>query len=71
VLRPGNSLTQSREFLEDGVGGSRPYEGAGICVVSADEAIDCFDEVSGGIKRAASDGALGDECEEAFDLVEP
>jgi hypothetical protein len=30
-----------------------------------------FDEVGGGLEGAATDGALGDECEEAFDLVEP
>ncbi len=28
VFRPGNSLTKSREFLEDGVSGSSPHEGA-------------------------------------------
>ena len=39
--------------------------------MSADEAIDFFDEVGGGIKRAATDGALSNEGEEAFDLVEP
>jgi hypothetical protein len=27
VFCPGNSLTKSREFLEDGVGSSSPYEG--------------------------------------------
>jgi hypothetical protein len=27
VLRPGNALTKSREFLEDGVSGSSPHEG--------------------------------------------
>jgi hypothetical protein len=30
-----------------------------------------FDEVGGGLERAAPDGALGDEGEEAFDLGEP
>ena len=37
----------------------------------ADEAVDFFDEVGGGHERAATDSALGDEGEEAFDLVEP
>ena len=27
VFRPGNSLTKSREFLEDGVSGGSPHEG--------------------------------------------
>ena len=40
-------------------------------VVMADEAVDLFDEVGGGDERAATDGALSDEGEEAFDLVEP
>ncbi len=30
-----------------------------------------FDEVGGGIERSPSDCALGDECEEGFDLVKP
>ncbi len=30
-----------------------------------------FDEIGGGIERSPPDGALGDEREEAFDLVEP
>ena len=33
--------------------------------------VDFFDEVGGGIERAATDSALSDESEEAFDLVEP
>jgi hypothetical protein len=39
--------------------------------VSADEAVDFFDEVGGGLEGATTDGAFGDEGEEAFDLVEP
>jgi hypothetical protein len=39
--------------------------------VGADEVVDFFDEIGGGIERAATDGALSDEGEEAFDLVEP
>jgi hypothetical protein len=27
VLRPGNALTKSRKFLEDGVSGGSPHEG--------------------------------------------
>ena len=71
VFRPGNSLTKSREFLENGVSSSGPDEGLCICIVSADEAVDFFDEVGGGLEGATTDGALGDESEEAFDLVEP
>ena len=39
--------------------------------MGADEVVDLFDEVGGGMKRAATDGALSDEGKEAFDLVEP
>ena len=39
--------------------------------MSADEAVDFFDEVGGGLEGAATDGTLGDEGEEAFDLVQP
>jgi hypothetical protein len=39
--------------------------------VSADEVVDFLDEVGGGIERAATDSALSDESEEAFDLVKP
>ena len=39
--------------------------------MGTDEVVDFFDEVRGGNERAATDGALSDEGEEAFDLVEP
>ena len=39
--------------------------------MGADEAVDFFDEVGGGLEGATTDGALGDEGEEAFDLIEP
>jgi hypothetical protein len=39
--------------------------------VGADEVVDFFDEVGGGIERAATDNALSDVGEEPFDLVEP
>jgi hypothetical protein len=61
----------SRKFadkLEDGVGGG---EGARLGAVSMDEAVNFLDEVGGGNERGAADGALGDESEEAFNLVEP
>jgi hypothetical protein len=35
VFCPGNSLTKSREFLEDGVGSSGPHEGLGADEVGA------------------------------------
>ena len=39
--------------------------------MSVDAALDFFDEVGGGIERAATNSLLGDEGEEPFDLVEP
>ena len=68
---PGNSLTKSREFPKDCVGSSSPHEGLRICIVGANEAIDFFDEVGGGVERAPTDSALSDEGEEALDLIEP
>ena len=68
---PGNSLTKSREFLDDCVSRSSPHEGLRVCIVGADVAVDFLDEVGGGVEGAAADGTLGDEGEEAFDLVEP
>ena len=47
VFCPGNSLTKSGEFLEDGVGGGGPHKGACIGVVSADEAVDFLDQIGG------------------------
>ena len=46
-------------------------KGLRICIVGADEAVDFFDEVGGGVERAATDSALSDEGEEALDLIEP
>src|SRR5262249_25929223 len=57
VFCPGNSLTKSRDFLEDRVGCGSPYKGQRICVVRADEVIDFFDEVGGGLERATTDSA--------------
>jgi hypothetical protein len=39
VFCPGNSLTKSCEFLEDGISGGGPHEGLCILVVRADEAV--------------------------------
>jgi len=39
--------------------------------VAADEAVEFFDEVGGGIERDPTNSTLSDEGEEAFYLVEP
>ena len=39
--------------------------------MSADEVVDFFDQIGDGIEGAAPDSALGDQGEEAFDLIEP
>lgn len=69
MFRPGNSLTKSREFLENGLGSSGPDEELCICIVSADEVVDFFDEVGGRLEGTTPDGVLGNEGIEAFDLV--
>ena len=39
--------------------------------MGSDEAVDFFDEVGGGVEGTTTYGALGNEGEESFDLVEP
>ena len=56
---------------EDVVGGRCPSEGFGIGVVSVDERSDVSPESSDAAINAAPDLVIGEECEEALDLVEP
>ena len=46
-------------------------EGAGVAVVVFDVGVDALDELLDAAKGAAADGALGDETEPEFDLIEP
>jgi hypothetical protein len=62
------ATTRSRRSIEYGL---PIHAGLPPSVASADEAIDFFDKVGGGLEGATTDDALGDEGEEAFDLVEP
>ena len=59
------------EFIEDGLGGGDPDEGRGGGIVLCDEAVDRLDELSDAVEGAALDGALADETEPAFHLIEP
>lgn len=59
------------ELFEDGVRGSRPLEGVARGIVVAHEVLDPTDEFPHVVERSASDGALRDQPEPAFDFVEP
>ena len=59
------------QLLEYGVGGRGRGEGLAIRVVRSDEVINLCDQVFNRRERAAPDRFVGDQSEEAFDLVEP
>ena len=59
------------QLLEYGVGGRGRGEGLAIRVVRSDEVINLCDQVFNRRERAATDRFVGDEAEEAFDLIEP
>ncbi len=59
------------QLFEDGVGGGGSLEGPAVGVVGGDEAVDALHELLDAGERAAADGLVGDEGEEAFDLIEP
>jgi len=59
------------QLLEDRVGSGGPLEGPAVCVVCRDEVVDSLHELFDAGERAAADGLVGDQREEALDLVEP
>lgn len=59
------------KLFEDRVGGGGPLEGLAIGVVRGDEVIDALHELLDAGERAATDGLVGDQREEALDLIEP
>src|SRR5258708_17296044 len=71
VFCPRDTVTKSGDFFEDRVCGCGPDERSSIGIVMSDEAVDFANEVDDGDEGAAADGALGDQGEEALDLVEP
>jgi hypothetical protein len=64
-------LFRAGDFFEDVCGLCGPDEGLWIGVVLLQVAFDCGFKVVDAVKDAAADGFVGDQAEEAFDLIEP
>ena len=56
------------QLHQDGVGGSGPTERLGVVVVCGHEMIDALHELFDAGERAAPDGLVGDQCEEALSV---
>ena len=59
------------ELLKNRVGSGGPAKRLGVGVVVRDELIDALHELLDAGERAATDGLVGDQGEEALDLVQP
>ena len=59
------------QLVEDRVGGGDPLERLAVRVVGRDEMIDALHQLFDAGERAAADGLVGDQREEALDLVQP
>ena len=59
------------QFFKDGICGGGPLEGLAVGVVRCDEVIDALHKLFDAVERAAADGLVGDQREEALDLVQP
>src|SRR5678816_902593 len=71
VCCPADTRAKSIQLVEYGISRGSPGEGLAVGVVRGDEVIDLVDQVFDRRERAASDRLVGDQAEEAFDLVEP
>src|SRR3972149_10105079 len=71
VLCPGNTLTKSLEFGEDGIRGGGPGERPGVGVVVMNEAFDMGHQFPDTAEGSAADRFLGDDVEPDFHLIEP
>ena len=59
------------KLFEDQICSGGPLEWLAVRVVGRDEVINALHELFDAGERAASDGFVGDQREEAFDLIEP
>ena len=59
------------QLLQDRVCGGSPPEGFAVCIVVGDELINALHELADAGERSATNGLVGDQCEEALDLIEP
>ena len=71
VSCPGNTRTKSSDLLQDRIGGSGPDERPTRTIVVLYEGVDFPHKVLNTGERTTANGALGDETEPAFHLVEP
>src|SRR5713101_1081356 len=71
VSCPGNTRTKSGDLLQDRIGGSGPDERPPRTIVVLDEGVDFPHQVLDAGERTTANGALSDETEPAFHLVEP
>ena len=59
------------QLLKDRICGGGPSERLAVGVVVFDELIDALHKLLDAGERAATDGLVGDQGEEALDLIEP
>ena len=59
------------QLLENRIGSGGPSEGLAPGVVGSHELIDALHELLNAGERAAADRLVGDQREEALDLIEP
>lgn len=57
------------ELFEDRICGGSPFEGLAVGVVRRNEVIDALHELFNASKRATTDDLVGNQREEALDLV--
>lgn len=57
------------ELFEDRICGGSPFEGLAVDVVRRNEVIDALHELFNANKRATTDDLVGNQREEALDLV--
>lgn len=62
---------KSMQFLKDRFGGGCPAERLTFLVVVGDEVVDSLHELFDAREGITANGLVGDQREEAFDLVQP
>ena len=59
------------QLFKDRIGGGSPCEGLAVCVVRGDEVVDALHKLLDAGKRAPPNRLVGDQREEALNLVQP
>jgi len=71
VSCPADTRTKSMQLFQDRIGSSGPLEGLTIRVVCRHKMVDALHELFDASERATTDSLVGDQREEAFNLVQP